>query len=134
MKRSAEDIVKTYLGERTGKQVLAGRTMRGEGEKIHAVIWLCDLRDSTRLSDSSLWVERGQHRRHRQGDRAQAGSHRFPGDPSHAFAPVQASAPFPPLNNDTALSRPRMPEWMDKEIGDRVADQEEQEEIAAGFE
>ena len=52
MRRSAEDLVKTYLGERTGKQVLAGRTKRGEGEKIHAVIWLCDLRDSTRLSDS----------------------------------------------------------------------------------
>ena len=45
MQRSAEDLVKTYLGERTGKQVLAGRTKRGEGEKIHAVIWLCDLRD-----------------------------------------------------------------------------------------
>jgi adenylate cyclase len=52
MQRSAEDLVTTYLGERTGKQVLAGRTKRGEGEKIHAVIWLCDLRDSTRLSDS----------------------------------------------------------------------------------
>ena len=45
MRLSAEDLVKTYLGERTGKQVLAGRTKRGEGEKIHAVIWLCDLRD-----------------------------------------------------------------------------------------
>ena len=31
---------------------LAGRTRPGEGEKIHAVIWLCDLRDSTRLSQS----------------------------------------------------------------------------------
>jgi hypothetical protein len=41
---------------------------------------------------------------------------------------------IPALNNDTALSRPRMPEWMDEEIGDRVKDQEEQEEIAAGFE
>jgi hypothetical protein len=41
---------------------------------------------------------------------------------------------IPALNNDAALSRPRMPEWMDKEIGERVEDQEEQEEIAAGFE
>jgi hypothetical protein len=40
----------------------------------------------------------------------------------------------PALNNDTALSRPRMPEWMDKDIGDRVEDDEEQEEISAGFE
>ena len=52
MQRSAEDLLKTYLGERTGERVLAGRTKRGEGEKIHAVIWLCDLRDSTRLSQS----------------------------------------------------------------------------------
>jgi adenylate cyclase len=52
MPRSAEDLLKTYLGERTGARVLAGQTTRGEGERIHAVIWLCDLRDSTRLSES----------------------------------------------------------------------------------
>ncbi len=52
MQRSAEDLLKTYLGERTGERVLAGRTNRGEGEKIHAVIWLCDLRGSTQLSES----------------------------------------------------------------------------------
>jgi len=52
MQRTAEDLLKTYLGERTGELVLSGRTKRGEGEKIHAVIWLCDLRDSTRLSES----------------------------------------------------------------------------------
>jgi adenylate cyclase len=52
MRHSAEVLLKTYLGERTGARVLAGRTRRGEGEKIHAVIWLCDLRDSTRLSQS----------------------------------------------------------------------------------
>jgi adenylate cyclase len=52
MERSAQDLLKIYLGERTGERVLAGRTKRGEGEKIHAVIWLCDLRDSTRLSEA----------------------------------------------------------------------------------
>jgi DNA polymerase elongation subunit (family B) len=41
---------------------------------------------------------------------------------------------IPALNNDTALSRPRMPEWIDKGIGEEVEDREEQEEIAAGFE
>ncbi len=41
---------------------------------------------------------------------------------------------LPALNNDPALSRPRMPEWMDKDIGKEVEDREEQEEIAAGFE
>jgi DNA polymerase elongation subunit (family B) len=40
----------------------------------------------------------------------------------------------PALNNDTALSRPRIPEWLNEEIGGEVKDQEEQEEIAAGFE
>jgi adenylate cyclase len=52
MQLSAEDLLKTYLGERTGERVLAGRTVRGEGEKIHAVILMCDLRDSTPLSQS----------------------------------------------------------------------------------
>jgi adenylate cyclase len=52
MQRSAEELLKTYLGEGTGARVLAGQTKRGEGEKIHAVIWLCDLRGSTRLSET----------------------------------------------------------------------------------
>jgi adenylate cyclase len=52
MQPSAESLLKTYLGQRTGERVLAGQTKRGQGEKIHAVIWLCDLRDSTRLSES----------------------------------------------------------------------------------
>lgn len=50
--RTAEELLKIYLGERSGTRVLAGRTKRGEGEKIHAVIWLCDLRDSTRMSET----------------------------------------------------------------------------------
>jgi hypothetical protein len=29
------------------------------------------------------------------------------------------------LNSDTVLSRPRMPEWMDKDIGKAVEDREE---------
>ena len=37
-------------------------------------------------------------------------------------------------HNDTALSRPRMPEWLNEDIGREVKDQEEQEEIEAGFE
>jgi adenylate cyclase len=52
MQHSAEELLKTYLGQRTGARVLAGRTKRGDGEMIHAFIWLCDLRDSTRLSES----------------------------------------------------------------------------------
>jgi hypothetical protein len=40
----------------------------------------------------------------------------------------------PALNNDPTLSRPRMPEWLDERIGDKVEEQEEQEEMRAGFE
>jgi adenylate cyclase len=52
MPSSAENLLKIYLGRCAGEHVLAGRTKRGEGEKIHAVIWLCDLRASTRLSEA----------------------------------------------------------------------------------
>jgi hypothetical protein len=41
---------------------------------------------------------------------------------------------IPALNNDPALSRPRMPEWLNENIGEKVEDQEEQEELRAGFE
>ena len=41
---------------------------------------------------------------------------------------------LPALNNDRALSRPRIPEWLDERIGEKVEGQEEQEEIRAGFE
>jgi hypothetical protein len=41
---------------------------------------------------------------------------------------------IPAMNNDLALSRPRMPEWMDEAIGEEVEDREEQEAIIGGFE
>lgn len=51
-KGSAESLLPTYLGKRTSERVLTGQAKRGTGEKIHAVIWLCDLRDSTLLSET----------------------------------------------------------------------------------
>lgn len=45
-------LLDTYLGTRTGKQMLNGLTQRGDGESIHAVIWFCDLRESTSMADS----------------------------------------------------------------------------------
>jgi adenylate cyclase len=48
---SAEGLLHIYLGKQTSERVLAGRAKRGTGEKIHAVIWLCDLRDSTLFSE-----------------------------------------------------------------------------------
>jgi adenylate cyclase len=52
LKRVARNLLDTYLGEQSGQQVLDGRIRRGDGEKTLAVIWFCDLRDSTPLSES----------------------------------------------------------------------------------
>jgi adenylate cyclase len=51
-RRTAQNILDAYLGEQAGEKVLAGRIHRGDGDDIHAVIWFCDLRDSTPLADS----------------------------------------------------------------------------------
>ena len=51
-RRTARNILDAYLGEQTGEKVLAGHIRRGDGEDIRAVIWFCDLRDSTPLADS----------------------------------------------------------------------------------
>jgi class 3 adenylate cyclase len=51
-RRKAQNILETYLGKHAGEKVLAGQIRRGDGEDMHAVIWFCDLRDSTPLADS----------------------------------------------------------------------------------
>jgi adenylate cyclase len=48
----ARNIVTTYLGPDPGRRVLGGRIKHGDVEAIHAVIWLSDLRDSTRMADT----------------------------------------------------------------------------------
>jgi adenylate cyclase len=50
--RKARNILDAYLGPNAGERVLAGQIKRGDGQDIHAVIWFCDLRDSTPLADS----------------------------------------------------------------------------------
>jgi adenylate cyclase len=47
----AENVLKAYLGPRTGPRVLTGQIRRGSGETISAVIWSSDLRRFTHLSD-----------------------------------------------------------------------------------
>jgi hypothetical protein len=42
----------TFLGCRKGEVVLDGQMKSGHGEDNHAVIWICDLRDSTLIFDS----------------------------------------------------------------------------------
>ena len=51
-RRNAVTLLQTFLGKRTGERVLDGLIRRGDGENIHAVIWFCDLRDSTALAES----------------------------------------------------------------------------------
>ena len=50
--QKARNILDAYLGPSAGEKVLAGQIKRGDGEDINAVIWFCDLRDSTPLADS----------------------------------------------------------------------------------
>lgn len=47
----AEHVLDAYLGQRSGKRVLAGDIKRGFGETIDAVVWVSDMRDFTSLSD-----------------------------------------------------------------------------------
>lgn len=51
-RQNALNVLNTYLGRQTGERVLQGLIKRGDGEPVHAVIWFCDLRDSTALADS----------------------------------------------------------------------------------
>ena len=49
---SAKALLEVYLGKRSGHRVLQGQIHRGDGELIEAVIWYCDLRDFTAISES----------------------------------------------------------------------------------
>jgi adenylate cyclase len=52
---TAARLLDLYVGHSCGSQVLDGRILRGEGERISCGIWFCDLRDSSRLvSELSL--------------------------------------------------------------------------------
>lgn len=50
--RKARNLLDAYLGRQAGEKVLAGQIKRGDSEEIRAVIWFCDLRDSTPLAES----------------------------------------------------------------------------------
>jgi adenylate cyclase len=48
----ASALLRTYLGEETGRRVHAGAIERGSVEGIHAVHWYADIRGFTTMSDS----------------------------------------------------------------------------------
>jgi adenylate cyclase len=50
--QKARNILDAYLGSSAGEKVLAGQIKRGDSQDINAVIWFCDLRDSTPLAES----------------------------------------------------------------------------------
>ncbi|TNE34943.1 MAG: adenylate/guanylate cyclase domain-containing protein, partial [Alphaproteobacteria bacterium] len=50
--QALSDVLDTYLGPLAATQVLDGKHQRGDGEKIEAVIWICDLRGSSALADA----------------------------------------------------------------------------------
>jgi adenylate cyclase len=52
LRRTARTLLDTYVGQQSGGRVLEGQIQRGSGETINAVIWLCDLRGFTNLSES----------------------------------------------------------------------------------
>jgi adenylate cyclase len=50
LRRDTAVLFETYLGQRTGRQVLGGQTRRGAGQVIRAAILYCDLRNSSALT------------------------------------------------------------------------------------
>jgi adenylate cyclase len=51
LRLTARTLLETYVGRQAGARVLEGAIRRGMGETIRAVIWLCDLRSFTSLSE-----------------------------------------------------------------------------------
>lgn len=52
LRLSSATLLRTYLGSDAGQRVMDGLVKRGDGEDIHAAIWITDLRDSTSLAAS----------------------------------------------------------------------------------
>ncbi|MEW6638980.1 MAG: adenylate/guanylate cyclase domain-containing protein [Pseudomonadota bacterium] len=51
LRDTAVYLLDAYVGHEAGQRILAGEIQRGGGKAIEAVIWYCDLRGFTRLSD-----------------------------------------------------------------------------------
>ncbi len=51
LRRTARDLLSTYVGPNTGELIFSGAIRPGDGEIIHAVVWYCDLRGFTALSE-----------------------------------------------------------------------------------
>jgi adenylate cyclase len=51
LRRTAGNLLDTYVGNNAGERILTGQIRRGHAEAIHAAIWLSDMRGFTLLAD-----------------------------------------------------------------------------------
>jgi adenylate cyclase len=51
LRRTASNLLNTYVGNNAGERILAGQIRRGHTEAIYAAIWLSDMRGFTLLAD-----------------------------------------------------------------------------------
>jgi adenylate cyclase len=51
LRRTATNLLNTYVGRQAGERILAGEIRRGHIEEIRAAIWLSDMRGFTTLSE-----------------------------------------------------------------------------------
>jgi adenylate cyclase len=51
LRRTASNLLDTYVGNNAGERILAGQIRRGHAEAIYAAIWLSDMRGFTSLAD-----------------------------------------------------------------------------------
>src|SRR5262249_14404309 len=50
LRRTARNLLGTYVGNNAGERILAGQIRRGHTEAIHAALWLSDMRGVTLLA------------------------------------------------------------------------------------
>jgi len=53
LRRTAGNLIDTYVGHQTGERILSGKIRRGYVEAIRAAVWLSDMRGFTSLSERS---------------------------------------------------------------------------------
>lgn len=51
-RRSIESLLNTYVGAEPTRRILTGEVVQGVGHTVRAVVWWCDLRNFTSLSES----------------------------------------------------------------------------------
>jgi adenylate cyclase len=53
LRRTAGNLIDTYVGHQTGERIMSGKIRRGYVEAIRAAVWLSDMRGFTALSERS---------------------------------------------------------------------------------